>query len=169
MKNKIKITIVFALLFLGKTTAQVGIGTNTPDASAALDITASNSAIGLILPRLSTVQRDANILSPSAGLVIFNSTTKVLEVVIAGSLWADVVNGTTISVASGSTTSIGKVGIGTSSPNANAILDVNSTTKGVVLPKSVTDPTGVEGMIYYNTTSDKVKLYNGSNWIVLTN
>jgi hypothetical protein len=37
------------------------------------------------------------------------------------------------------------------------------------LPQAANDPTGVEGMIYYNTTSDIVKLYNGSSWISLTN
>jgi hypothetical protein len=48
-------------------------------------------------------------------------------------------------------------------------LDVNSSTSGVLLPMAATDPPGVEGMIYYNTTSDLVKLYNGTSWIVLTN
>jgi hypothetical protein len=72
-------------------------------------------------------------------------------------------------VASGTTSSTGKIGIGTASPNANAVLDVTSTTKGVLLPRSTVDPTGVEGMIYYNTTSDIVKLYNGTSWITLTN
>jgi hypothetical protein len=168
MKNKIIITLVVIACSL-TSMAQVGIGTNTPDASAKLDIKANGSAVGLLLPRITTTQRDASIKSPNAGLVIYNSTTKVLEVAISGSLWADVVNGTTSSVASGITTSTGKIGIGTTTPNANAILDVNSSTSGVLLPMAATDPLGVEGMIYYNTTSDLVKLYNGTSWIVLTN
>jgi hypothetical protein len=168
MKNKIFITFVVIACSL-TSMAQVGIGTNSPDASAKLEIKANGSAVGLLLPRITTTQRDASIKSPNAGLVIYNSTTKVLEVAISGSLWADVVNGTTSAVASGITTSTGKIGIGTTAPNANAILDVNSSTSGVLLPKAATDPTGVEGMIYYNTTSDLVKLYNGSAWIALTN
>ncbi len=168
MKNKIIITLVVIASSL-TSMAQVGIGTNTPDASAKLDITANGSAVSLLLPRLTTTQRNASVLSPNAGLVIYNSTTKALEVAISGSLWADVVNGSTSAVASGSTTSTGKIGIGTTSPNANAILDVNSTTSGVLLPKAATDPTGVEGMIYYNTTSENVKLYNGTSWIALIN
>lgn len=168
MKNKIIITLVVIASSL-TSMAQVGIGTNSPDASAKLEIKANGSAVGLLLPRITTTQRDASIKSPNAGLVIYNSTTKVLEVAISGSLWVDVVNGTTGAVASGSTTSTGKIGIGTTSPNANAILDVNSTTSGVLLPKAATDPTGVEGMIYYNTTSDIVKLYNGTSWINLIN
>ncbi len=158
-------TLGLIALFLNNTNAQIGIGTNTPDASAKLDITANGSAIGLLLPRLTTAERDASIKSPIAGMVIYNTTTKSLEAAISGSLWANVVEGTTTSVASGTTSSTGKVGIGTTSPDANAVLDVSSTTKGVLLPKAATDPTGVEGMIYYNTTSDTVKLFNGTSWI----
>jgi hypothetical protein len=173
MKNTIVkgliITLGLIALLLSNVNAQIGIGTNTPDASAALDIKASGSAVGLLLPRLTTAERDATIKSPSAGLVIYNSTTKVLEVAISGSLWVNIVNGTTTAVASGATSSTGKIGIGTNTPNANAVLDVSSTTKGVLLPKASSDPTGVEGMIYYNTTSDIVKLYNGTSWITLTN
>jgi hypothetical protein len=173
MKNTIVkgliITLGLIALLLSNVNAQIGIGTNTPDASAALDIKASGSAVGLLLPRLTTAERDATIKSPSAGLVIYNSTTKVLEVAISGSLWVNIVNGTTTAVASGATSSTGKIGIGTNTPNANAVLDVSSTTKGVLLPQAANDPTGVEGMIYYNTTTDIVKLYNGTSWITLTN
>jgi hypothetical protein len=163
------ITLGLIALFLNNAHAQIGIGTNTPDASAALDITASGSAVGLLLPRLTTAQRDANIKSPSVGLVIYNLSTKVLEVAVSGSLWSDLVNGTTSAVASGATSSTGKVGIGTNTPNANSVLDVTSTTKGILLPKAANDPTAVEGMIYYNTTADIVRYYNGTSWITLTN
>lgn len=167
MKNNIKFLTVLALLFLGEAKAQIGIGTNTPDASAALEIKANPPAIGLLLPRLTTVQRDASIKSPSAGLVIYNSTTNTLELAISGSLWLNVINGTTTAATSGVSSSTGNVGIGTTSPDANAVLDVKSTTKGFLLPQSSTDPNGVEGMIYYNSASDTVKLFNGSSWIAL--
>lgn len=159
------------LLFLINVTAysQVGIGTTTPDVSSILDIKANPPAVGLLLPRLTTSERDASIKSPSPGLVIYNSTTNTLEVAISGSLWVDVVNGTTTAAATGTSLSTGQVGIGTTTPNANAVLDVTSTTKGILLPQSTTDPTGVAGMIYYNTASNTVKLFNGASWIVLTN
>ena len=102
-------------------------------------------------------------------MAIYNSTTNTLELAISGSLWVNVIYATTNAVASGTTSSTGKLGIRTTSPDANAVLDINSTTKGVLLPRSSTDPTGVEGMMYYNTTADMVKLYNGTSWIELIN
>lgn len=167
--RRIFILTALTLAFSNSIFSQVGIGTNTPDASAKLDIKANPPAVGLLLPRLTTAERDASIKSPNAGLVIYNSTTNTLEVAISGSLWVDVVNGTTTATATGTSLSTGQVGIGTTTPNANAVLDVTSTTKGVLLPQSLTDPTGVAGMIYYNTASNTVKLYNGTSWITLTN
>jgi hypothetical protein len=168
--SKKAILIGFLLIIAATfTQAQVGVGTTAPNASAALDISAIGSATGLLLPRLTTAQRDATIKSPTAGLVIYNSSINALQVSISGSLWLNVLNSTTSAAASGTTSSTGRVGIGTTSPNANAALDVKSTTKGILLPRSASDPTGVIGMIYYNTTSDQVRLYNGTTWVVLTN
>lgn len=50
---------------------QVGIGTTTPDASSVLDVFSTNK--GLLIPRLTTVQRDL-IVSPATGLMIYNTT-----------------------------------------------------------------------------------------------
>jgi len=76
--------IIIALLFLANTTlqAQVGIGTTNPDTKAALDI--SSNSKGLLIPRMTTAQRDA-ITSPTEGLIVFNSDTKRIEVYNAGS------------------------------------------------------------------------------------
>lgn len=51
--------------------AQMGIGTSSPDASAALDVTSTTG--GLLAPRMTTTQRDA-ISSPANGLIIYNTT-----------------------------------------------------------------------------------------------
>jgi len=82
-------TFCFSLIltiFLLTTTssfAQVGIGTVTPDASAILDITSTTK--GLLVPRMSTVQRDA-IVSPATGLFIYDTTEKALAH-YSGSAW----------------------------------------------------------------------------------
>ncbi len=59
----------------------VGIGTTTPAASAALDI--SSTTQGVLYPRLTSQQRDA-IPSPALGLTLFNMTTGCLEFFVGG-------------------------------------------------------------------------------------
>ncbi|MFT5249322.1 MAG: hypothetical protein ACI93P_001048 [bacterium] len=60
------------LLPLSSIYAQVGVGTTTPDVSSILDL--SSTGKGLLMPRLTTTQRDG-ILSPAEGLIIYNTTT----------------------------------------------------------------------------------------------
>lgn len=79
MKNIITLAILLATAGLS---AQVGIGTKTPDASAILDINVdnlpANAKKGLLPPRMSTGERDA-IASPAEGLTIYNTTNKCIE------------------------------------------------------------------------------------------
>lgn len=64
----------------------IGIGTSTPVATAALQIDSTSK--GFLPPRMTTAQRDA-ISSPAEGLIIYNSTTKKLNF-YNGSAWAAV-------------------------------------------------------------------------------
>ena len=67
-----------------------------------------------------------------------------------------------------------KLGIGTSSPNASAILDVSSTSKGVLIPRmtaaqknAISSPT--TGLLIFQTDAPSdFYYYNGSSWISLT-
>ena len=52
--------------------AQDGIGTPKPDPSALLDV--SSKTKGLLMPRLTSLERDA-ISLPANGLMIYNTTT----------------------------------------------------------------------------------------------
>lgn len=67
-----------------------GIGTNTPDASAALDI--SSTTKGLLIPRMTTAQRDA-IASPATGLLIWNTTDSTLNQYRGVSGWSAISGG----------------------------------------------------------------------------
>jgi hypothetical protein len=64
---------------------RMGVGTSTPDTSAALDITSTTR--GLLLPRMTTTERNA-ISSPADGLVIYNTTDNKFQGRAAGA-WAD--------------------------------------------------------------------------------
>ena len=65
-----KITLLTLALFSVLSYAQVGINTDTPDSSSALDIESTTG--GILIPRLTEIQRDA-IGSPATGLMIYQT------------------------------------------------------------------------------------------------
>ena len=76
MKSNLSLLGLFLILTTASF-AQVGIGTDTPDASSILELQSTDK--GLLLPRLTTAERDL-IASPAEGLTIYNTTTESLEV-----------------------------------------------------------------------------------------
>jgi hypothetical protein len=83
MKNKLQFLGAFAFLAVGFANAQVGVGTTTPNPSSVLDV--SSTTKGLLLPRLTTAQRNL-IASPAVGLTIYNTTTNCLNF-YTGTAW----------------------------------------------------------------------------------
>ena len=65
------------------TMSQMGVGTASPNAAALLDLTSTRQ--GVLIPRLTTAQRDG-IASPPAGLMIYNTTTNKINL-RAASAW----------------------------------------------------------------------------------
>ena len=60
-----------------------------------------------------------------------------------------------------------QIGIGTNTPSANAVLDVNSTNKGLMLPRLdntslVSSPTA--GLMIYDKSTSAPALHNGMQW-----
>jgi hypothetical protein len=52
-----------------------------------------------------------------------------------------------------------------SAPSTNAMLDVMSTTKGVLIPRVSADlASPTEGLLYYNTTGHNFRYYDGTAW-----
>ena len=64
--------------------SQVGIGTTSPDPSSILHVESMDQ--GLLLPRMSTVERD-NIISPAEGLFIYNLDSSCFQY-YKGSSWS---------------------------------------------------------------------------------
>jgi len=64
--------------------AQVGIGTTTPDASSALDISSTDS--GLLVPRMTFVQRNL-ITTPAEGLLIYQTDATIGFWFYKGGTW----------------------------------------------------------------------------------
>ena len=76
MKKTLFSLLTLAFLGLSTTHAQVGIGTTTPDASAAFEIQSTDK--GFLPPRMTTAQRDA-ISNLAEGLTIYNTDVKCLD------------------------------------------------------------------------------------------
>ena len=67
----------------------------------------------------------------------------------------------------------GNLGIGTTSPDASAILDAQSTTKGVKMPNMTTTQKNAivspaAGLMVFDTTLAKLCVYSGSAWQTIT-
>jgi len=77
-------TFLAAVLLTATTYAQVGVGTTTPNASSALDITSTTK--GLLMPRMTETQRDA-ISSPATGLMIYQTDGTAGFYYYNGSSW----------------------------------------------------------------------------------
>lgn len=69
--------------------AQVGIGTTSPDASAALDVSATDK--GFLMPRMTSAQRTA-ITSPATSLTVFDTDTNTFWSYVA-STWIEATGG----------------------------------------------------------------------------
>ena len=80
-------TFLAAVLLTATTYAQVGVGTTTPHASSALDITSITK--GLLIPRMTETER-YEISSPETGLMIYQIDVTVGFYYYNGSSWAEV-------------------------------------------------------------------------------
>ena len=90
MKQRI---LLFALLYATTLTqAQVGIGTNTPNASSQLDV--SSTSKGFLPPRMTAAQRNA-ISTPVAGLMVWcsNCGSKGEIQIYDGTEWVNFIGG----------------------------------------------------------------------------
>ncbi len=91
MKKHLFFYIVAVLCNLQIVQAQsVGIGTTNPDASAQLDI--SNTAKGILIPRLTSAQR-SNISNPATGLLVFQTDGTPGFYYYTGASWMNLTTG----------------------------------------------------------------------------
>src|SRR5687767_863719 len=82
MKTKIFI-ILASIISLNNLVSQVGIGTTTPNPSSKLEV--SSTTQGLLIPRVTTTQRNA-ISNPATGLMVFD-TDKRTVYLFDGTKW----------------------------------------------------------------------------------
>jgi hypothetical protein len=158
---KTKTTLIALLIFPNLFFAQVGIGTTTPDASAKLEVSATDK--GFLQPRValnSTSNADNTISNPATGLMVYNTATAgsgntaVTPGVYYnnGSTWQRVANQTEVAAATTATTTFveGNLG-GPISGGGGAISPFSGSSKN--FGASITLPPGkweVNLNIYFN-------------------
>jgi hypothetical protein len=177
----LQLLIIISIPFQELLSQSVGIGTNTPNASAQLDISSTTS--GLLIPRMTQAERD--LIAPVQGLMIFNTTTNSFQY-HNGSAWANMAHSGIISgtpnkipkflglwgLTPGLMTDNGAgIAINTNSanPDASAMMDIQSTTKGLLIPRMTTAERNAiaspfKGLLVFDNTSSSFWFYNGGAW-----
>jgi hypothetical protein len=79
-----KITLLLLILTTAMAHSQVGINTDTPDASSALEI--KSTSAGILIPRMTEAQRDA-IATPAISLMIYQTNNDSGFYFFDGSAW----------------------------------------------------------------------------------
>ncbi len=187
--KKLFLLLIFFLPYI--INAQVAINTTgaTPDGSSMLDV--SSTSAGMLVPRMTEAQRDA-ISSPATGLLIYQTDNTAGFYYWDGSAWTKVGSsgslsgsgtnnyvarwtpdgntlGTGIILDNGSGVSINASG---STADADAILDISSTTKGIFIPRmnnTQRENLGApdKGLILYQINDDDARegiLYYDDMW-----
>jgi len=181
-----KLLFLFAVLTLAKNQHAQSVSINNtgaaPDAKAMLDI--SSNTKGILIPRMNQAERDA-IASPPSGLLIFNTASNSFQY-YGGSVWVNITNS---SIVTGSPNKVPRfLGIWGLTPglmsddangvsinntsavaNASSMLDITSTTKGILIPRMTTAQknaivTPATGLMVYDTNLQGFWFYNGTAW-----
>lgn len=159
---------IFNLLLAGTLVAQVVINEDDAAGNASAELDVQSTTKGILFPVMTEAERDA-VPGPVEGLLIFNRTGGYHNF-YDGSNWIQIdrlVSTLASNPTAGTASDVG-VGVGVADPHNSAILHVNSVTKGFLLPRmggsSPSSP--ATGLLYYNTSSDDINLYNGTDWLI---
>jgi len=167
------------VLLLGATTTQASETMRVANSGVQNSILVSNSAstngafyVGYNDAAIIGVNRN-----PASGVLI-NASNYTADLVLVGSSTTSYISFETSSAANTTPTermrldSVGNLGIGTTA-NASAILDAQSTTKGVRMPNMTTTQKNAiaspaAGLIVFDTTLAKLCVYTGAAWQTIT-
>jgi hypothetical protein len=144
----------------------LGIGTISPAASAKLDV--SSTTQGVLIPRMTTVNRDA-ITSPATGLQVYNTNTNEFNY-YNGTVWTTLSSQTALNLRKLNSDSTGATGYATQfdltktkdSVQANVDLKVNSANPAMTGNGTITGSFTAGSMVRTGGTAAQVLMANGS-------
>ena len=154
-------------IVLQPTSGNVGIGTTTPNASALLHVKGGDA-------RFTSANDIGILIKPTNSSTSFRSTHANDDIIIeTGKDFIIETWGGSNYVEKVRVLASGSVGIGTATPDANAILDVSSTTKAFLPPRMTTTEKNAvaspaAGMLVYDSTLNKLAVYTGAAWEAIT-
>ncbi|MBB1139007.1 fibrinogen-like YCDxxxxGGGW domain-containing protein [Myroides sp. WP-1] len=187
---KTKVFILLSILFTFSALAQVGVYTRDPKVSMEIKTTSVGPPNGLLLPRVSVEQLDADIdkygedqhgamvyvtdmdgktsatsYIYNPGFYVFNAYTGMWHL-MDSEPWMSVETGLPASMNHESIYQNGSIGIGTNMIDENAQLEITSNTKGILIPRlSTTQRNNMEnpanGLMIFNTTTNCLNYYDG--------
>jgi hypothetical protein len=135
----------------------VGIGTTAPSYKLTINSTINNGMSVINGSSVGQVFNDGNMHIEASDLLWINGNAAIVTNIGNG-------GGNTYINSGG-----GRVGIGTITPAASAVLDITSTTQGVLFPRltttqitNITSP--ANGLTVYNTTLSVLCFYDGTGW-----
>ena len=161
-----KITLIAFMLFTAFSYAQVGINTNTPNASSALEIESTTG--GILIPRLTQTQRD-EITAPATGLMIYQTNQTSGFYFYDGSVW------TKIDGVAGPQGEAGPQGIqGTQGDVGLTGAPGPPGSNGANGPQGESGPQGIQGVQgdvgpLVSGTNGQTLYNNGTEWVATSN
>jgi len=148
-------------------TGNVGIGTMMPNPSALLEVKSTTK--GVLIPRLMIAQRNAIPVSAAVNGLLIYQTNMSPGFYYYNNGWLPV--SPWVPAGGNISFNTGNVGIGNTAPAAAALLDIKSTTKGILIPRmtmaqrdAIAVSAAVNGMLIYQTNNAPGFYYYNNGW-----
>lgn len=147
-----------------------GIGTTTPDTLSILDIQSTTK--GILIPRVTTAQRNAIDVGSTNGMLVYDLNTISFWYYGDGD-WQEIksdANREWYKFQDSLLWTPKSIGIGVPTVNPAAVLDIQSTTKGILIPRVTTaqrnamNSYAVDGLLVFDVDETRFFYYTPGGW-----